>query len=28
VNSDRKEFYESGAPRNFFSGITLAYLLK
>lgn len=28
VNSDRKEFYESGAPRNFFGGLTMAYLFK
>jgi iron complex outermembrane receptor protein len=25
INSDKQEYYESGAPRNFFGGLTLAY---
>lgn len=28
INSDRLEFYESGARRNFFSGLTLAYMFN
>jgi iron complex outermembrane receptor protein len=28
INSDRSEFYESGARRNFFGGLTLAYMFR
>jgi iron complex outermembrane receptor protein len=28
INSDRKEFYESGPKRNFFGGLSIAYLLR
>jgi iron complex outermembrane receptor protein len=28
INSDRREYYEAGARRNFFGGLTLAYMFK
>ncbi len=28
INSDRNEFYESGPRRNFFGGVTLAYIFR
>lgn len=28
INSDRSEYYESGAKRNFFGGLTLAYIFR
>jgi iron complex outermembrane receptor protein len=28
INSDRREYYEAGAHRNFFGGLTLAYMFK
>ncbi len=28
INSDRKEFYEAGPKRNFFGGLTLAYMFR
>lgn len=28
INSDRREFYEAGPRRNFFGGLTLAYMFK
>ncbi len=28
INSDRREFYESGPKRNFFGGLTLAYMFR
>jgi iron complex outermembrane receptor protein len=28
INSDKREFYESGPRRNFFGGVTLAYMFR
>jgi outer membrane receptor protein involved in Fe transport len=28
INSDRFEFFEQGARRNFFGGLTLAYMFR